>query len=348
MSEKRISIIIPTHERKQVLKRAIEYYEQFDVANIVICDSSAIVDEYASAQPTIIYHHVPEMGFAAKILHGIVTSNTAFVCLSADDDFLSQSGLLSALTFLNEHADYVSVQGMYTQFTYLGKERVIFNQLYDKSLNTQLASDSPEERVISSMNPYMPQLYSLHRKEVLQKAIELATTVPRITNVEMCCNLVPMIFGKHKVLGDFWMVRDSRRYTSYNTSGNNTNTVINRYQDYLASREGDEFKYRYAQLFDSVTQTPVSKGEKVFEDAFQKYFDCVNNKLTNKTQEPRSIKTVLRKLLPDKVIYFRRKKIMSQLSYGGLPVIQSPEWISMKKVIVQHGFLEEKEDLRLL
>jgi glycosyltransferase domain-containing protein len=345
MSEKRISIIMPTHERKQVLKRAIAYYEQFDIANIVVCDSSLIADEYAAAHPTVIYHHVPELDFAAKILHGITISNTAFVCLSADDDFLSQSGLLSALAFLNEHADYVSVQGMYTQFTYIGKERVIFNQLYNKA-NTQLESDSPEERVVSSMDPYMPQLYSLHRKEVLQKAIELATSVPRITNVEMSCNLVPMIFGKHKVLGDFWMTRDSRRYTSYNITGNNINTVINRYQNYLASREGDEFKQGYAQLFASVTQTTVSKGKKVFEDAFQKYFDCLNSKLTHTNQEPLSIKTILRKLIPDTVIYLRRKKIMGQLSFGGVYIIQSPEWLSMKKVIVQHGFLEEKEDLR--
>jgi glycosyltransferase domain-containing protein len=348
MSEKRISIIIPTHERKQVLKRAIAYYEQFDIANIVVCDSSVISDEYAVAHPTIIYHHVPEMGFAAKILYGISTSNTPNVCLSADDDFLSQSGLLSALTFLNEHADYVSVQGMYTQFTYVGKKRVIFNQLYNKSVNAQLESESPEERVICSMNPYVQQLYSLYRKEVLQKGIELATTVPRITNVEMCCNLVPMIFGKHKVLVDFWMARDSRRYTSYNITGNNTNTVINRYQDYLASKEGEEFKHGYAQLFASVTQTTVSKGRKVFEDAFQKYFDCLNRKQTNTTQEPRSIKTVLRKLIPDTVIYLRRKQIMGQLSFGGVHIIKSPEWLSMKKVIVKHGFLEEKEDLRLI
>ena len=201
-----MSIIIPTHNRSHILKRAIEYYTNIIQCQIIICDSSNLKDEFAAKKKDIIYLHYPNLTFASKLLFGVKKSKSKYVCISADDDFLTKTGLLSACIFLNQNDDFVSAQGKYTQFTYIGNRRVIFGQLYGKNINNQLESNVAEDRIVSSMQPYFQQIFSLHRREALHKAIELASTSTYVTNVEISCNLVPMIYGKHKVLDEFWSI----------------------------------------------------------------------------------------------------------------------------------------------
>ena len=342
MTKADISIVIPTHERQHVLKRAIEYYQSFDLANIIICDSSVQPNLFAINNDKIVYHHLPGMSFAAKILFGITESVTPFICLSADDDFLGQTGLNSGLNFLKQHHDYVSVQGMYTQFTYQGNSRTLFYNLSNKYINNQLQSDIPEERVVASMKPYIQQLYSLHRKEAIAKAIQLAVLVPRITNVEIACSLVSMIFGKHKILNEFWMARDSRRYTAYNLSGNNINTVIVKYEEYLKTSEGESFKYNYGIIFASLTNSSVLFGEEVFNKAFEQYFAATNEKKEVKSSELK-IKSILKKWVPGAIAFQWRKRKMNQIYFGNQCVSLHPDWMFMKKIINKYGFLDDEK-----
>lgn len=350
MSVKQISIIIPTHERKDVLKRSIAYYELFDLVDIIVCDSSILFNQSASNNSKIYYYHLPEVGFADRILFGVLKSNTPFVCLSADDDFLTISALLSASIFLKQNIDYISVQGMFTQFTYLGNGRVNFCQLYDKVINKQLESERLEERIESSLI-IIPRIYSLYRREVFQKTLELASKVPVVTNVEMSFSLVPMIFGKHKELDEFWMARDSKRYTTYNLSGNNNNTVINNYKSYFETDEGKSFITNYGVIFETFTKRSKSNGEDLFMKAFIKYFKKQEEKQEEKENKKKISKSeelysIFLKLIPRSILYLRRKRSMNKLSFGGKKLVKTSDWFSMKKVIIEHGYLEEKDDLR--
>jgi hypothetical protein len=181
----------------------------------------------------------------------------------------------------------------------------------------------------------------------LKKAMELASTVPRVTNVEIACNLVPMIFGKHKILDEFWMARDSRRYTTYNLSGNNHNTVIDNYHNYFKTKEGKNFITNYGILFSTTTKTSDSKGEEVFNSAFQKYLIGVEKKHKKLLMKPSIVKSFFRKLLPESILYLRRKRLMDKLSFGNSNISEAFEWLKMKKVIIKYGFLDEQTDIRL-
>ena len=82
-----VTIIIPTHNRNILLKRAIDYYTNFN-CNIIICDSSEIPITDLLNQTNIIYLNYPNASFAKKLSKAITHVKTKFVCLSADDDFL--------------------------------------------------------------------------------------------------------------------------------------------------------------------------------------------------------------------------------------------------------------------
>jgi glycosyltransferase domain-containing protein len=342
-----ISIIIPTHERQHILTRALSYYEQFIDVDLIVCDSSLIPTQIVSNHKKILYYHLPRYGFADKILFGILRSNSQYICLSADDDFLSYSALKSGETFLNSHNDYVSVQGMYVQFTYINIGKVIFDQLYAKNNNQFLESDYPEDRVVASMKPYIQQLYSLHRKEALEKAIDLATKAPEITNVEVACNLVPMIYGKHKVLDEFWMARDSNRYTTYNFSSNNQNTVIKNYRDYFETEEGNRFIVNYGKLYSQITNASYSNGEALFKAAFEKYFQGSLEKTIRNQKKQKSLKNIFRIFIPIVFLYYRRKLIMDKVSFGGQKTLKTFDWNRMKTTILKFGSLREESDIRI-
>jgi hypothetical protein len=63
----------------------------------------------------------------------------------------------------------------------------------------------------------MQLLYSLHRKENILIFVGLAAKTNEITNLELSSNLITPLLGYHKTMNILWMLRDKKRYTTYNT-----------------------------------------------------------------------------------------------------------------------------------
>ena len=337
----KITIIIPTHNRSHVLRRAIEYYSNFSIAKILICDSSSIKDNYAESQKKITYYHLPSINFSEKILIGVKKCSTEYVCLSADDDFLTESGLVSAINFLNKNNDYTSVQGRYIMFTYVGNKKIYFNQLGSFPSNKFLESNLPGNRVLDSMGNYIQLLYSLYRKKILIKSFELASKSPIITNAEISCNIVPMTIGKHKVINKFWMARDSRRYTEYNYSGSNINTVIGNYEEYYFSEESKKFKKELISFYSKSTICEIKDAKLILDNSFRIYFDKHKNKIFNR------ILALARKKIPRQIAYIKNLNTMRSISFDREKVIDSKEWKLIKESVINHGFLKEVKDKRI-
>ena len=339
--DKTVTIIIPTHERSQLIERAIAYYENLS-HNLIICDSSREPNCMVSRNDKITYLHLPDSSFGAKILESLKRVETDYVCLSADDDFLTELGLLSAFDFLERNKDYVSANGIYTQFTFIGRNRVIYNKLYETNKNHRFEVENIKDRVRFSLVT-TPLLYSLFRKDTLTKAIKLSLKSPKTTNVEVACNIVPLMYGKHKTIPVFWMARDTRRYTQYNFSKNDTNTVISDYQQYLKTEEGINFQNSFVNLYNSVTRDSKENGSLLFLEIFNNYFQSQVLKLSFKPEW----KNFLRKMIPQSFIYFRRKRIMDKLNIGDYLISKNQDWIRINQIICKFGFLEQKIDKRV-
>ena len=123
MKNTQATIIIPTHERHDLLKISIDYYKNWS-SNIVIADSSE--KELSINLPdNFIYLHCPLANFGDKLNIAIAKVSTNYVAICADDDFLAISGIIQGIKFLDGNPNYVSVQGNIISF-YKMKSKVIY------------------------------------------------------------------------------------------------------------------------------------------------------------------------------------------------------------------------------
>jgi glycosyltransferase domain-containing protein len=204
------TIIIPTHERHDVLLRAIEYYQHFE-CKIVIADSSEekLVYDFPD---NVIYKHLPSVSYAKKISAVAEDITTPYVCMSGDDDYFLESSLQASIRFLDENPEFVSVQGRYWRFALI-EGQVTFNPNYIPEANYCAVTDEDSfSRVVKSYNPYIPRFYAIHRTEIFIKAYRSCVDISICIMVELISVLVPMCYGKHKVLPMLWMVRDSHLF----------------------------------------------------------------------------------------------------------------------------------------
>lgn len=107
------TLIIPTHNRHAYLERSINWLVEFRLP-IIIADSTK--SEWKSElrnHHNLIYLHIPG-GFEVyykKIFEALNLVNSKYVNLCADDDFIFHSGLIAAISFLEENPDYSFAQG---------------------------------------------------------------------------------------------------------------------------------------------------------------------------------------------------------------------------------------------
>jgi glycosyltransferase domain-containing protein len=357
-----LTIVIPTHERPLLVARSIAYYASWN-CRIIIADSSKEAYKIGK-QGNIEYLYCPGEYFSKKVSDALQRAATPFVCLCADDDFLSVDGVTRGLAFLADHDDYVSVQGRYNQFMLSGSE-VSCVPLYTKVYGMDLNDEDPAKRIIASARLGMHQLYALHRTKVLQAAFSLCREMRPATLVEYSINLVGMFFGKHILLPIFWMARDAGRYTEYNYSQANATTVVRSTQlrDLLLAEEGIAYKKNFATLFSSVTGRDAEEGKKIFMEAFFDIYlpaDKGAERKAKENQEPAespthsnstgfTLRGLIKSILSPKII--RAVKAITPSAILGwrtkqaypFPFREEPvferDWRSMEKIVKKHGML---------
>ena len=152
--QSQLTIIIITN-RAFPIARAAEYYSAWG-CKVIICDSNKDINPI-NKYNSIEHLHFPNVLFCTKITKVLKLVKTPFVCLSADDDFLSLKGVLTGIRFLLENKDYVSVQGKYIQFTKVNNY-VKCVQMYPKADGMKIESEVPKERIITSAGYGMHQI----------------------------------------------------------------------------------------------------------------------------------------------------------------------------------------------
>jgi glycosyltransferase domain-containing protein len=108
MNFSQLTIVIPTHERHNYLKRSMEYWAEFTGRVIIVDSSKNGIDFRLSGLCD--YIHVPGMSFFEKLSLAISKVETKYCALCADDDFHAFDALNKAVSFLDDHRDFASVQ----------------------------------------------------------------------------------------------------------------------------------------------------------------------------------------------------------------------------------------------
>src|SRR5208282_3987850 len=107
-----ITTVIPTHQRPELLRRAIrsvldQTYPKFKICvydNASKDDTGALVRSMAARDSRIYYHcHAKDIGAQANFSFGLSQVDTPLVHLISDDDFLLSGFFEQATAALNEH-----------------------------------------------------------------------------------------------------------------------------------------------------------------------------------------------------------------------------------------------------
>ena len=119
-----LTINIPTHERHQLLRRAINYYECFNY-QIIIVDSSKKNLQY-NFRHNFSYFHFPNEKFCLKIYKIIYAIKTDFVSICPDDDFLISEFLEKTILKMSSNKNISSLRGTSVKFKYQD-QKLYFN-----------------------------------------------------------------------------------------------------------------------------------------------------------------------------------------------------------------------------
>ena len=114
------SIIIPSHNRPNLLLRSLKYYTNFDLNIIIICEKNNVNNEINSLINNNLYKinliEVNNHTFIEKILIARKCIKTKYCLISPDDDFYDIDSINNGIVFLDNNIDYASYVGNFVQF----------------------------------------------------------------------------------------------------------------------------------------------------------------------------------------------------------------------------------------
>lgn len=149
--DKNVTIIIPTYNRPKYLQRVLDYFNNFKLIKpfIIVLDSS-FEDNKLLNQTSInalsnnrfsYFNFESSINFFSKLNFGIDKVKTDYVALCADDDFLTEEGILESINKLENNKELYSVKGKNLYFTDTMaklKEYDFFKGLYSDTAFTRL------------------------------------------------------------------------------------------------------------------------------------------------------------------------------------------------------------------
>ena len=316
------SIIIPTYERHDILRRSIDYYKNFN-CNVLIADSSA--DKINCEFPNnIIYRHFPGLSFSKKILKIAETVATRYVCVTGDDDFLLESTLQIGSSFLDQNLDFVSVQGIYLIFALTDGEFAYTPKNNKEGWSYAVTSEDIYSRIIRAYNPYKDQMVSMHRTNVFIKAFRPCVDITHHFITELTTILVPMCYGKHKVLPKLWMVRDSHKFHRPNVykisekerpspssvyfGVDGHKKILGEVDDFLKSKEGQLVKDKFACEISELVSS-YKESEKIFDVGFKSFKGWII-----KNRKEVIIKKIIKLFIPNWIISYCKAQRVPQVT----------------------------------
>jgi len=260
-----ISIVIPTYNRSQYLNRSLDYWKNFDI-NLYVVDSSEIYSKPESNSVT--YFHTPHLNFAEKIFYILEKITTPYVALCADDDFISKSGLLSSIDYLETHKDFSSAQGRMIGFYLNNDNSVEYYPTYISRMNFKVDHPDALSRIKRAMSEYMHIFYAVHRTESLKESFNVSKEFFNPRGWELDVSMIASLYGKHITLPCFYLARDSQTGSPLAPL---SPIIENWMQDPNNQEEITKWRNAFSQSYDNHGDKKLSDGKIVFDEAIALY-----------------------------------------------------------------------------
>ncbi|MFA5452134.1 MAG: TIGR00180 family glycosyltransferase [Candidatus Methanomethylophilaceae archaeon] len=229
---KKLTLIIPTHNRNFYLSRCLWYHGHFPFAEIIVADSSVEdkrvvnretvqkIRDMFGAHITYLEYDYPAEKYGGEIyqkwgdaMQHVVTKYSQSC---TDKEFLIPTTISKCIKFLDEHPDYSIAEGMDYQIRHNEDNEIAF---YPWQGDKSYSSDKPLDRIYASLTANRPvgTQFSVQRTDNHKKIFDDMGkyNLYDIRYGEALIELAPLIFGKtQKFSSNAGNIRDTCSFKS--------------------------------------------------------------------------------------------------------------------------------------
>ena len=329
------TIIIPTHNRHDYLRRNLCYLNTFEnFFDIVVLDSSNEEFIYLNEfECRIKYRHSPGLNFYGKFFDIKKFIETEYVLICADDDFVILESVLEIIKYLDKNREYGSGQGVSQSF-FLNKNNKLskFNT-YNNMVEDYINDDSSSNRILHFMKNYIyPTHYSVIRTTIFIKIFDKLSSQDNIflyysQLYEFLLPLYLIIESKHFVHNIFYYARE----IIFNSSGHLIITVDEVITNKKYKNDYNIFLSSVSEYLSRIENINLNDARKIIEEAIQVYVYCflpefhklkILKKIFYKKKIIhivfflyRIILKIITKIKLDRLFHLRIKNLIRQYSY---------------------------------
>ncbi len=333
----KFTIIIPTYNRPNYLKRTLGYYKECkDDFEIIIADSSSdenkkknkeVISPFPSLKILHLNNYLESINPWYKFADAINFVKSKYCLFCSDDDFVIPKTVSFCTDFLENNSNFITAHGHYIMF-YLKKKRGRNKKIYwlsEYSLES-LTNSQAELRLKEHLSDYsLPTFSAVHRTSFLKMALEETTKYAHDNRFgELLPSMLASIYGKIKCFDLPYAVQE----ININSTGTTTETL----EDFIQKGTYEE-KYRKFRNCLSIHLSKNSKldrkeSEKILDSAMNDYLG-ENYPENSKSFLTKKMKDILKILPPEvyniiKSLYIRSR--LSKLKDNFSILINSPSF----------------------
>jgi len=265
------TILIPTYNRPNRLRRILDYYNKYGKDfNIIIADSSSdnnkkinkkIISKFSKLDFLYIDKYSPTNLMYHKLLDTINRVKTKYSVLCADDDFITPNGINKSVNFLEKNQDFTVAQGYYISF-YLKNKNKFSWMLFPG--HESITFPKAKSRVAFFLSNYhLLTLYGVHRTKGLQASLEeMFKFTDETIFYQILLTTLEVIYGKIKCLDLLYGVRELTLPPG----------VVAPNRDFMDFIKEGTYDKKYAKFRESIS-THLSKKSKLTIEESKKLID---------------------------------------------------------------------------
>ncbi|MDB5799580.1 MAG: family glycosyltransferase [Rhodocyclales bacterium] len=208
-----ITLVVPTYNRHELFCKLLDYYASLGLAmQILVLDSSCESLQHKNRKHVLSlgsgFRHISyssDVPVASKLSQGLHAVGTEYAALCADDDLVFLDGLIGAKAFLQDHPEYVCVDGIY--LNYWQKE-------FDVNVKIEYGSggingEHAYARVFRLFQKYESLFYGVFRTKHITQIFDGVSKIQSLHFQELFQAVSALMIGKSHRLPLFYAARQS-------------------------------------------------------------------------------------------------------------------------------------------
>lgn len=210
MIKPNFSIVIPTKDRPHYLKRTLNFLSKEKCSFPILIGDSSIDDFDCSAYSDLNIKYTnfsTDISVIDRIIEKIKTTETKYIMMLGDDDFVNLQTISELCDFLDNNPDFVAVDGQ--EIRVVCRESGISRNIFHRQ--PDLSQKNNEERLFKHCKLYWPTFYTIQKRDVLLNSFLFQKKILHLGCLfqELGGSIISVIQGKYKNFDKLYLIRQN-------------------------------------------------------------------------------------------------------------------------------------------